>query len=152
MFFPMFCHHDKEEGPMYNQSFITLSKRTVIDQCDLVINNIDEYNNKKKVAYIRQCMIKWNNGWWHKFRKKPDYTMETAENRIKDELEEDEYRGILNQRHGYCTDYHPNYGHRWRDIAMNVRRIAVDALDDVMVTAEDWSVLTGSWSKGNESV
>jgi len=148
MFFPMFCHHDKKEGPMYNQSFITLSKRTVIDQCDLVINNIDEYNNKKKAAYIRQCMTKWNNGWWHKFRKKPDYTMETAQERIEKEIKED--AGMLRGRHGWFSDYFSSYGHTWLDIAEKIRRIAQDApagRDEVMVTAEDWAVLTGSWSK-----
>lgn len=131
---------------MHNQSFIHVAKQKVLEKCDRVIENIYKYNDAKKSAYIRGCMEKWNGGWWHKFRKKTDYTMETAEQRIKNEIHADLKSGLFNGRH-FWSDYSSSYGALWLEIAGKIKRLAEDAEADVMMTAEDWSVLTGGWSR-----
>jgi len=143
MFLPIF-HHCNEDRPLYEQSFIPVPKATVLEQCQKVIDNINEYNAQRKSAYVKRYMKKLNSGWWHRFRKKPDYTIETTEDRIKEEIKADE--GQWRGRHDWGTDYHPSHGHKWLGIALSIKKLAEASDEDVRMTAEDWDVLTGSWS------
>lgn len=126
---------------MYKQSFVSIPKDKVIQLCESLINRTELSNTRKKAAYISKYKDKLNSrqsSWWRKLfcLNQEPYTLETTEERIKSEIVKYSWRSD----HLY-SDYFASDGTTWSGIAKHIKQLAEASAGDVMITAEDWSVI-----------